>query len=411
MVGQTKGKTGGGRGRTAPQLRPLVATCSRGLEEILAVELGGLGGVKVAPGRGMVSFQGDRATMIRCCLGLRTAMRVLIPLRSGAVRNREELYSLASSVAWEDSLDAEGSLSVQVAGASPAFDNTRFAALVVKDAIVDRMRRRRGKRPSIQRDRPDFPVHLHLGRECSLSLDCAGTPLSRRGYRPKGGPAPLNEALAAGLLLLAGYDGTRPLLDPMGGTGTFAIEAAQIATASAPGLYRDFAFQRWPGHRSEIYDRVREELRERIKPAPCPILTTDADIKAVRTMKRNVGAAGMEDWVSIRQSEATAMEAPEPGALIVINPPYGKRIGEESALIGVYSAIGDRLKAVAAGCTAWILMGNRELSRNFGLQASRRIPVFNGAIECRWMRFDLYEGSRKIRSGEGPESGDQFASD
>ncbi len=395
-------RPGGGR-TSGPILRPLVATCSRGLEEILAAEINGLGGHRVEAGRGMVSFEGDRATMMRCCFGLRTAIRVLLPLRSGAVRNREDLYSLTASVAWEEYIEADGSLSVQVAGSSPAVDNTRFAALVVKDAIVDRMRRRRGKRPSVDLEKPDFPIHLHLGRECSLSLDCAGTPLSRRGYRPKGGPAPLNEALAAGLLMLAGFDGSRPLLDPMGGTGTFAIEGALIATDSAPGLYRDFAFQRWPGHRTELYDDVREELRERMRPAAHPIVTMDADPKAVRTMKRNVGSAGMEKWVSIRQGEVTTMEVPEPGALIVMNPPYGKRIGEESALVGVYSAIGDRLKAVAAGCTAWMLMGNRELSRHIGLQASRRIPVFNGAIECRWMRFDLYEGSRKIKRSEDLE--------
>jgi len=384
-----------GRQNRAPIFRPLVATCSRGLEEILEREIVELGGKRASTGRGIVSFQGDRATMMRCCLGLRTAIRVLVPLKSGPIRNREDLYSLAASVAWEDYLEADGSLAIQVAGTSPAFDNTQFAALVVKDAIVDRFRRKRGKRPSIDLARPDFPIHLHLGRECSLALDCAGTPLSRRGYRPKGGPAPLNEALAAGLLLLAGYDGTQPLLDPMGGTGTFAIEAAQIATASAPGMYRDFAFQHWPGHRTEIFDRVREELKEKNHDALFPILTTDADLKAVRTMKRNAGAAGMEKWIGIRQQEATAMEVPEPGTLIVMNPPYGKRIGEESSLVGLYSAIGDRLKAVASECTAWILMGNRELSRHIGLRTSRKIPVFNGAIECRWMRFDLYEGSRK----------------
>lgn len=395
MAGHSRERSAdrGGRG---PVLRPLIATCSRGLEEVLKAEVVQLGGKGASVGRGMVSFQGDRATMIRCCLALRTAIRVLLPLESGHVRNRKELYSMVASVAWEDYLEAEGSLAVQVAGTSPAFDNTQFAALVVKDAIVDRFRRRKGKRPSIDLEKPDLPIHLHLGRECSLALDCVGTPLSRRGYRPKGGPAPLNEALAAGLLMLAGYDGTRPMLDPMGGTGTFAIEAALIATASAPGMYRDFAFQRWSGHRREVFDRVRADLRKRVRDAPSPILTTDADLKAVRTMKRNVGAAGMEKWIGISQQEATAMEVPDPGTLIVMNPPYGKRVGEESALVGVYRALGDRLKAVGSGCTAWILMGNRELSRHIGLHASRRIPVFNGAIECRWMRFDLYEGSRKV---------------
>lgn len=385
-----------GREQKAP-LRPLVATCSRGLEEVLKAEVFGLGGKDPATGRGVVRFRGDRATMMRCCMGLRTAIRVLIPLVSGAVHGRDDLYSMASSVSWEEYLRSDGTLAVQVAGTSDAFDNTRFAALVVKDAIVDQMRRKTGRRPSVQLNRPDLPVHLHLGRECALSLDCVGTPLSRRGYRPKGGPAPLNEALAAGLLLLADYDGARAFLDPMGGTGTFAIEAAQIATQTAPGLFRDFAFEAWPGHRPNLYASVREELAERSRPAPAPILTMDHDYKSVRTMRQNLGASGMAQWVQISQSEATIMERPEPGSLIAMNPPYGKRIGEESALIGVYSAIGDRLKAVASGCTAWLLAGNRELSRHIGLRATRRIPVFNGPIECRWMCFDLYEGSKKFK--------------
>lgn len=376
--------------------RPLVATCSRGLEGVLAAEVEALGGRKVSPGRGVVHFDGDRATMIRCCLGLRTAMRVLIPVADGRVADRDSLYELAVRVAWEEYLGPGGTLGVTVAGHHRGFANTQFAAQVVKDGVVDRIRRRRGGRPSVDLNKPHLPIHLHLGEDgASLALDAVGTPLSRRGYRPKGGPAPLNPALAAGLLLLAEYDGDRPLLDPMGGTGTFAAEAALIATRTAPGIHRRFSFERWPDHRRDLLARVRRDLEARVRPAPHPIVSADHDAKALRVARQNLGAAGVADWVKVVHGEATAMEAPAPGSVIVINPPYGKRLGETDALRSLYGALGDRLKAIAGNSTAWILTGNRELAKSIGLRASRRIQVFNGPIECRWLRFDLYEGSRK----------------
>ncbi len=376
--------------------RRLVATCSRGLEGVLAAEIEALEGRKVEPGRGMVAFSGDRLTMIRACMGLRSAMRVLIPVSSGSAEGRDDLYRLAARVPWEDWLSPGGTLAVTVAGRSPAFTNTVFAAQVVKDAVVDRVRRTRGARPSVDLKNPHVPIHLHLREdEVSISLDAAGTPLSKRGYRPKGGPAPLNSALAAGLLLLAEYDGERPLLDPMGGTGTFAAEAAMIARKVAPGLYRHFAFERWPDHRRDLVVKARRDFEAEVRAAPCPIVSADHDPKAIKVARQNLGAAGVGGDVEFVHAEATAMTPPGENSLIVINPPYGKRLGEVEALGSLYSALGDRLKAVAGGCTAWILAGNRELSKKIGLRAGRRIPIHNGPIECRWMRFDLYAGSRK----------------
>lgn len=376
--------------------RELVATCSRGLEEVLAAEIQELGGLRAQAGRGMVRFHGERSTMITCCLGLRTAMRILIPVASGAAADREQLYRLASRVTWEDYLTPGGTLAVNVAGRSAAFGNTVFAAQVVKDAVVDRIRERTGGRPSVDLVKPHVPIHLHIREgEASISLDAAGTVLSKRGYRPKGGPAPLNSALAAGLLLLADYDGERPFLDPMGGTGTFAAEAAMIATRMAPGLHRRFAFERWPDHRQDLLIKARRDLEARQRPAPFPIVSADHDPKALKVAKQNLGAAGVNQWVDVVPGEATTMDPPGEGSLIVINPPYGKRLGEAGALKGLYSALGDRLKGIGGESTAWILAGSRELSKSIGLKASRRIPVFNGPIECRWMRFDLYEGSRR----------------
>ncbi len=377
--------------------RELVATCGRGLEEVVAGEVASLGGRDPRPGRGMVRFRGTRETMVRACLGLRAASRVLVPLASGPGEGREALHALGSGVPWEELVPRGGTVAVEVAGGGAGFANTRFAAQVLKDAIVDRTRSRAGWRPSVDLRRPDVPVHLHLGREgFSIALDAAGAPLGRRGYRTKGGPAALNPALAAGLLLLAGYDGERPLLDPMTGTGTFAIEAALIATRTPPGLHRRFAFERWPGFGREVLEHVRSELAAAVRPAPYPIVGTDHDRRAVRTARENAGRAGMGDAVTIRQGEATALEPPGEGGLIVINPPWGRRMGEGEALGALYQALGDRLKSAAAGCTAWILAGNREPAKRIGLRPTRRIVVFDGPVECRWLRFDIYEGSRRL---------------
>lgn len=381
--------------------RSLVATCSRGLEPVLVDEVEGLGGSEVEAGRGVVSFSGDRLTMIRCCLGLRSAIRVLIPLASGPAADRDGLYRLAARIDWTEYLTPGGTLAVNVAGRSAAFDNTVFAAQVVKDAVVDRVKAGTGGRPSVDLKNPHVPIHLHLAQgEASIALDAAGTPLSKRGYRPKGGPAPLNPALAAGLLLLAEYDGSRPLLDPMGGTGTFAAEAAMIAARAAPGLHRRFAFERWPDHRSDLLVKAKRDLGDRLRKPPRPIVVADHDPKSLKVARQNLGSAGVGEWVDVVAGEATMLEPPGPGSLIVMNPPYGKRLGETQALKGLYSALGDRLKAVGSGCTAWILAGNKELSKNIGLRATRRVQVFNGPIECRWMRFDLYDGSRKLK-GDG----------
>ncbi len=376
----------------------LFATCSRGLEDVLACEVSALGGKKVEAGRGMVRFHGDVRMMMRACLGLRTAIRVLVASASKNVAGRDDLYALARGVPWEDFLPRGGTLGVTVAGQSAVFNNTHFAAQVVKDAVVDRIRDRRRERPSVDLKRPHLPIHLHLREgQASIALDAAGPPLSKRGYRRHGGPAPLNEALAAGLLLLTGYDGEQPLLDPMGGSGTFAVEAAMIATATPPGRYRRFAFERWLGHDPSLLDEVRRDLDAGRRPAPQPITAQDANSGAVRAARHNLKDAGMEEWVEIEQGEATIMQSPGEGGLIVINPPYGKRLGESSALGALYCALGDRLKSVGASCTAWILAGDRGLAKKIGLKAARRIPVFNGPIECRWLRYDLYEGTRKSK--------------
>ncbi|HHQ47301.1 MAG TPA: hypothetical protein ENK19_00260, partial [Acidobacteria bacterium] len=222
-----------------------------------------------------------------------------------------------------------------------------------------------------------------------------GEPLSRRGYRTSGGDAPLSETLAAGLLLLAGYDGGRPFLDPMCGSGTLAAEAALIATRTAPGLRRRFAFERWPFHDPELLEELRHRAVLSRRAAPHPIVAADSDRRAVSRTRSNLRRAGMDAACHILQHDVRELELPGPETLIVTNPPYGERIGDVERLRPLYKEIGDSLKTRAAGATAWLLVGNRELAGAIGLRASRRIRVFNGPIECRFLRFNLYEGSKK----------------
>jgi putative N6-adenine-specific DNA methylase len=381
---------------------PLVATCTRGLEEVLRQELMGLGHDEAACGRGVVGFRGDLAAVYRANLRLRTAMRVLRTVAEGSAASREQLYELAAGVAWEETFAQGRTFAVDSAGRGSGFASSAFAALTVKDAIVDRLRARWGTRPDVARANPDLLVHLHLaGERADIALDSSGEPLSHRGYRPRGGPAPLSETLAAGVLLLAGYDGAQPFLDPMAGTGTIAIEAALIATNSAPGLRRRFACERWPLHAAALLDAERERAAGARRPAPSAIVAGDRDVRAVAAARRNAREAGVADAVEVVERDALELTPPGPGTLIVSNPPYGERLGDAGDLTELYRGLGDAFKRRGAGATAWLLVGNPDLAKAVGLRPSRRIVLFNGPIECRLLRYDLYEGSRD-RHEDGP---------
>lgn len=366
------------------------ATCTRGLEEVLAAELAALGAGACEVGRGAVRFRAPMATVLQANLRLRTAMRVLVELAEGAAGSRDELYGLAGSIPWEEWVARGQTVAVSVAGQGRAFPNTSFAALLVKDALVDRMRDRLGWRPDVDRTDPDVRVWVHLaGDRAAVGADSTGEPLSHRGYRPRGGPAPLAETLAAGILMLSGYDGSMPLLDPMCGTGTLAIEAALIATATAPGVHRRFACERWHFLPAETLAAARAEARSRVRPAACPIVGRDVDPRAVAAAAANARAAGVGDSIVVGSGDVRKLEIPGPGWLIVANPPYGQRLGAGEDLGALYRDLGEALYRDAAGCTAWLLAGDRELIKAIRLRPSRRIVLFNGPIECRLVRYDI----------------------
>jgi putative N6-adenine-specific DNA methylase len=384
---------------------PLVATCTRGLEDVLREELLALGHEEATAARGVVSFRGGMDDVYRANLWLRTAMRVLRQLAEGPAADRDSLYRLARAVAWENLIKPGQTLAVEPAGKTDAFRSTAFAALTVKDAVVDSLRETWGFRPDVERKDPDLRIHLHLAVErAGLAVDSSGEPLSHRGYRPRGGPAPLSETLAAGVLLLAGYDGSRPLLDPMAGTGTLCIEAALIATRTPPGWRRSFACERWPQHDPTRLAALREAALRRRRPAPVAIVASDSDPRAVSAIRRNVREAGVADAIAVEARDARELLLPGPGAMIVTNPPYGERLGDQSELVGLYRAFGDALKRRGAGGEAWILAGNLELVKSVGLRPSRRVVLFNGPIECRLLRYDLYEGGRSGKTGRAHSS-------
>jgi len=371
----------------------VAATCARGLEGVVAAELVGLGMGPVVPGVGVVEFEADLSGVIRTNLWLRGAMRVVVKLAEGRVDGRQDLYDMARRIPWEAWMGVDQTLAVDVAGRSPSFTNTAFAGLVVKDAVVDRLRDKVGSRPNVNRFDPDLRMHVHLGTgRAGIGVDSSGAPLSHRGYRPRGGPAPLAESLAAGVLLLAGYDGTQPLLDPMCGTGTLAIEGALLATARAPGLRRSFAWERWKFLPGDLGRSLRAEAESRRKSPAWPVVGRDLDPRAVAAATANARAAGVGEYCRFERGDVRTLPPVQPGSLIVSNPPYGHRLGDEGDLTGLYREMGRALKAGAPGSKAWLLVGDRTLGRALGLRPQHRIELFNGPLRCVLLGFELVRG-------------------
>jgi putative N6-adenine-specific DNA methylase len=364
-----------------------------GLEQVLAAELRRCGATSVVPGNRGVSFSGDLSTVYRANLWCRTAHRVLMEIATFPAGGREALYEGAKRVQWEDYISLSQTLAVDAVAGNSGLDHTQFISRVVKDAIVDRFREKRGRRPDVDPRNPTVRINAHIVSDlCTLSIDTSGERLHRRGYRPDfGTPAPLKETLAAGILLLSGYDGTQPLIDPMCGSGTLLVEAALIARNIAPGLLgRRFAFM---GHLS--FDRPLwlahiDEAREQISPdAGEAISGADVDETAVRAASAAVQGAGVDDLVRLRRADAADLAGRE-GGILVANPPYGERLGELDKLAKTYTALGDALKRRCRGMTAHLLVGSKFLAGKIGLHPKSREVLWNGGIECRLLHYDLY---------------------
>jgi 23S rRNA (guanine2445-N2)-methyltransferase / 23S rRNA (guanine2069-N7)-methyltransferase len=389
-----------------------VAPVAPGLEPTLAAELEQIGIPAPTAGRQAVAFSGDLAHAYRACLWSRLASRVLLQLASFDVDSGDALYAGArDSVDWLEHLGPDQTLAVETDGLTDGLDNSHYAALRVKDAIVDQLRDRTRRRPQVDTHRPDVRVHLYLrsGR-ATVSLDLAGEGLHRRGYRSHSAPAPLRETLAAGLLMLAGWPERTelPLVDPMCGSGTLLLEAALIAADVAPGLLRrSFGFERWRGHDAKLWNELREQARERDqrqartsdRAPPYPLIVGfDREPRAIEAANRALRTARLLSWVRVQQGDVSDIQPPSdtPGMLI-FNPPYGKRLGQTAALKPLYLQIGRCLRERFSGWTACVLSGEGELSACLGLKASKKHAVKNGPLSCRLLIYPIRADQQKPR--------------
>ncbi len=372
---------------------PFFATCARGLEPILADELRTLGAADVAPGRGGAAFAGDRALLYRANLWLRTAVRVLQPILEADVTSPDDLYQAVQTIDWQEFMTPEHTLAVDCNVRDSAITHSKYAALRTKDAICDQFVSRCGRRPSVDVEEPMVGLNLHIYRNHAvLSLESSGESLHKRGYRPILTRAPLNEALAAALILRSGWREETPFVDPMCGSGTLPIEAAWMALRRPPGLTRRrFGFQGWMDYDVALWTAVRDEARRQVrKQLPAAIMGSDIRGDALRHARGNARAAGLGSLVRFALTDLRDFRPPDgPPGTLICNPPYGERIGEEKELRGLYRTFGEVLRERCGGWRAWMFSGNSALARQIGIKPTEDVPLFNGAIPCRLLRFDL----------------------
>jgi putative N6-adenine-specific DNA methylase len=386
----------------------LVAKTFKGLEEVLAQELTALGANNVQIGRRAVSFTGDKAMLYRANFCLRTALRVLVEIKSEKLKLKGErkkpedlLYEIVKSVDWSKYMTVDNTFAVDATVYSDIFRNSRFVTYRVKDAVADYWQEKAGKRPNVNTEHPDLRINVHIANEqVTVSLDSSGESLHKRGYRVATTEAPLSEVLAAGMLLLAGWQGQSDFYDPMCGSGTLPVEAALIARNIAPGVFRkEFGFERWPDFDEELWsDIYNDDSRER--EFTHKIYGSDASFYAIQQAQKNVKAAGLTKDIILRQIRMEELSNEKMGKcenekmLVMLNPPYGERLASNKDMEELYGKIGTALKHRFTGATAWIISSNDAAMKCIGLKPSRKIRLLNGELDCQFNRYDLFAGKR-----------------
>jgi putative N6-adenine-specific DNA methylase len=379
----------------------IIAKTFMGLEPVLAKELTQLGASDVQVGRRMVSFKGDKELLYRANFQLHTAIRILKPIKHFRALSADDVYEGVKDIDWSEYIAPDKTFAVDSVVFSEEFRHSKFVAYKVKDAIVDQFRERTGKRPNISISNPDIRLHIHIAEDqCTLCLDSSGESLHRRGYRQESVEAPLNEVLAAGMIMMTGWQGDTDFIDPMCGSGTLLIEAALIARNMAPGLFRkEFAFEKWPDFDADLFDKIyNDDSQER--EFHHHIYGYDVDIKAVNTARLNAKAAGLTSDITVTEQDFKNFTKPKEKSIIVTNPPYGERISTPD-LLGTYKMIGERLKHEFTGNDAWILSYREECFDQIGLKPSIKIPVFNGSLECEFRKYQMFDGKIKDFRAEG----------
>ncbi len=376
----------------------MIAKTFFGFEEILAKELQQLGAQEVEIGTRAVSFKGDKGFMYKANLSLRTALKILKPIYHFRAFNDQSLYKGIQGIDWSKYLNEGQTFVIDTTIHSDNFKHSQFVSQKAKDAIVDQFRERTGQRPSIDKDFPDLRINIHIDRDqCSVSLDTSGASLHHRGYRTATNIAPINEVLAAGMLLLSGWDGSSDFLDPMCGSGTLLAEAAMIACNIPANINRkEFAFEKWNDWDNDLFDQIIDALMKRTKEFHYTITGYDKAPSAVNKAKDNIANANLDDYVTIYQQDFFDTKKENQGPLhMVFNPPYGERLDID--LDRFYRELGDTLKNSYPNTNAWFITANLEALKFVGLRPSRKIKLFNGSLETRLVKYEMYEGSKRTK--------------
>ena len=376
----------------------MVAKTLFGFEDLLANELTQLGAQNVKKGVRNVTFYGDKGFMYKCNLGLRTAIKILKPIASFKVVNESDLYDKIYKIKWEDYVDYKGTIAINSTVHSTVFNHSQYISLKAKDAIVDRFRALKGERPSIDLKFPDLKINIHIDKLfCNVSLDSSGESLHKRGYKTATNIAPINEVLAAGLIMLSGWDGQSDLLDPMCGSGTILIEAAMIACNIPPNLLRnEFAFEKWTDWDVDLFEKIENSLLEKTRDFHHNIYGIDKAPSAVTKAIENVKNANLESFISIRHEDYFKTSKSNTDFLhIIFNPPYGERL--EINMEELYGNIGNTLKRNYSNSNAWFITSNVEALKYVGLKPSRKIKLFNAKLESTFVKYEVYDGSKKAK--------------
>lgn len=374
----------------------MVAKTLFGFEELLAKELKQLGAQAVTTGVRHVSFVGDKGFMYKANIGLRTAIKILKPIAKFKVINENDLYTKINAIPWENYLKSDGSLAVGATLNGDTFTHSQYVSLKTKDAIVDRFRDRSGQRPNVDLKFPDLKIDIHIDRHfCTVSLDSSGESLHKRGYKVATNIAPINEVLAAGLVLLSGWDGQSDFMDPMCGSGTVLIEAAMIACNIPPNLMRnEFGFERWEDWDVDLFEKIEDSLLSKTRDFHHKIMGFDKSPSAVEKAIQNVENAKLEDFIYIKHEDFFKTQKGGSAHLhMVFNPPYGERLDIE--MENFYGSIGSTLKHKYPGTHAWMISSNMEALKHIGLRPSRKIKLFNAKLEARFLKYEMYSGTKK----------------
>jgi len=374
----------------------LIAKTLYGLENVLAAELKSLGAGDVNPVNRAVTFSGNKELLYRVNYCARTALSVLMHVADFRIRTKDDLYNGGLKVEWDRFMDADDTFSITPVINSPHFDHTGYAGLILKDAVADYFRKKYGRRPSVNRDDPSLLVNLHISNDLvTISADSSVIPLFKRGYRQEQAVAPLNEVLAAGILHMSGWNASTSLTDPMCGSGTITIEAGLIACEIPPGKFRTyFGFQKWKDFDEELFTAIRNDCDSHIRTSPVRIYGSDISEQAVSQSKLNLSKAGLTETVSIELSDFRNLKCIDNQGFVFLNPPYGQRIKTDE-IDALYSMIGTTLKHNFTGYTVWLITSNMESLKHVGLKPKEKYTLFNGALECLLLKYEMYQGSKK----------------